>query len=106
MGRWPSVPSITPRENGLTFVRGRVAANGGIVAGSGFTVVSNGGGTYSITFPIPFSEPPTVVATSENATAYDSLMVTLLTVNGFQLKYIAQAVGTDGPFGFLAVGPN
>jgi hypothetical protein len=51
---------IVPPATGM--ITGQVAAAGGIIAGTGFTVTVIGTGVYDITFSTPFASEPTIVA--------------------------------------------
>lgn len=49
-------------SGGATNLRvGSVAANGAVVAGTGFAVNHPGGGQYDFTFTVPFASPPAVL---------------------------------------------
>ena len=56
-------------EDGLRIVRGRVDTTvPTVLEGLGFSVVRNGVGNVTMTFDLPFSATPTVVATPESDT--------------------------------------
>jgi hypothetical protein len=65
-----------------TEVIGRVAANGSIQAGTGFTVVANGSGSYDVTFNVAFASVPVLMVQQLNGAATWSAP----TVNGFHVQ--------------------
>jgi hypothetical protein len=74
-------------------VRGRLTgATGAILDGSGFTVVRNATGLYTITFTTAYAAPPTVFA---DALAAANRIVTLVAVaaGSFQVQ-VRDAAGT------------
>lgn len=88
----------------VRIVRGTVSAVGALVAGTGFTPGSLGGGQYIVTFNPPFASPPTVTVTPgslvvlavDNVTA-SSMRVEVVSPGGF---------ATLSSFHFIAVGPR
>jgi hypothetical protein len=97
-------------EENLRLIRGVVAADGGILVGSGFTVSKTNIGSYTITFNTPFSGPPSVTATV--ADSYGHFPVTAGVLNTHAILEIGfpnsgnTAQLHDWPFHFLAVGPR
>lgn len=83
-------------------VTGLVNANGTIAAGSGFTVVRNSAGNYTISFtpPSPFQNIPGIlVEIQDQNTAANPTSVNNVSVNGFQVN---TASGNDHKFYFRA----
>jgi hypothetical protein len=101
-------------EESLRMIRGVINSDGGIIAGSGFTVSHPEIGHYTITFSTPFSGLPSVtamthflgleatqatVAVEEGTTAsYTKINIT---------RYVSSGDGSvDRIFHFIAVGPR
>ncbi|MFF4159763.1 hypothetical protein [Streptomyces sp. NPDC001678] len=88
-------------------VYGTVAANGGVISGSGFTARHSATSTFTITFAKPFTSPPVVVASAALGSA--SAIVTVASVSTTAaVIYTASTSGTWGalPFHFIAMGPT
>ncbi len=63
----------------LPIVRGKVAADGTIISGTGFTVAHvSGSGTYNITFDVPYPDPPVCFIQLANTPYVNSLPLTEL----------------------------
>lgn len=101
----------------LRLVWGRVAQNGSVAAGEGFTAVRLGAGRYELTFTPGFSVPPSVVVTkvwgafdaSGGATVdpRQNAIVDRVTTD-VALVDTGDAAGTliDSNFCFIAIGPR
>jgi len=91
----------------LRVLRGRIAGNGTITTGSGFTVSRTGTGAYTVTFTTAFSSDPTVTATAQ---VIGARLVTCTSVvpgsAGFRTFDSATATAVDQDFQFIAVGPR
>lgn len=111
MGAGGELHAAGGAEN-LRIVRGEVSANGGIAAGSGFSVgvVQVDGTMYTIIFDPPFSAPPTVTATAQ-------LVPGVLrwaglaghnhgAANVVLLDPFSPGSPVAGPFHFIAIGPR
>jgi hypothetical protein len=100
----------TAGEENLRIIRGEVAGNGIVVAGSGFTASQPFVGIYDITFTTSFAERPTVTATANNqgGATYATMIIASVTANGVRL----QALDINSPnyvqtrFDFIAIGPR
>ena len=101
-------------EENLRIIRGVIAGNGSIIAGSGFTVTKPAEGNFKIVFNTPFAGPPAVTATAEyscpilNCTAH-SLAETNGVTSTFALILILDAENDnprDYAFHFIAIGPR
>jgi hypothetical protein len=86
-------------------VAGRIASNGDVAAGSGFTSEKTDKGRYTVTFSIPFSSAPIVIATCNNGTddnticasaESDRIRVRILDVDSHEDE--------NGIFSFIAIG--
>lgn len=102
------IVASTNATNGLKIVRGRVAANGVIAAGEGFTVGHSGTGTYNISFSSVFSDTPAnVVTASVPSSGYDNICTTFnASTTGFGLSIYSPANGTtvDSAFELISIG--
>jgi hypothetical protein len=81
-----------------------------VTAGSGFTVVRNGVGDYSVTFDTPFAAAPAVsLGAGQNAVFYAVKISAAgpVSATGFRafLWVTNTLAATDGEFHFVAVGP-
>ena len=63
-----------------TKITGQVSAAGGIVAGSGFSIVKGGAGIYTVNFTTAFAAVPTVLAVIAEAMTTNALVVTVNSV--------------------------
>jgi hypothetical protein len=91
----------------LRILRGHVAGNGTISAGTGFTVTRNSTGNYTINFSTAFSGEPAVTATARTS---GSVVATSPTANtaSCQIDTLSSGSGTavDQDFFFIVVGPQ
>lgn len=88
-------------------ITGRVNANGTIAAGTGFSVVRNAAGNYSVTFTTAFANVPNVQLSADDvASSGTGVSWKNKTASGFDV-HIADMIGgptyVDGAFDFLAV---
>ncbi|MFC4158644.1 H-type lectin domain-containing protein [Chitinimonas lacunae] len=100
--------------NSLTMVAGRVASNGTLQSGSGFSSSLTSTGQYNITFSSSFAGTPVVVvsSTSDDASGVDNQVSTSsISTSGFRVS--ARDVGGGGvptpqntSFTFIAIGPR
>ena len=58
-----------PQTTTSTLVTGQVSSAGAVVAGTGFSVVQNSTGNYTVTFTTPFTSAPTIVLSTLEASA-------------------------------------
>jgi hypothetical protein len=93
----------------LRLVRGTVRDNGGIIAGTGFTVQRVLPGWYTMTFTTPFSGIPSATATARTGTGSVPLFTNtfLVTANSF-VVHVKTAAGAiiDSEFDFCVMGPR
>ncbi|XXX71794.1 hypothetical protein WMF30_29525 [Sorangium sp. So ce134] len=100
------------KEEVVRIVRGGVMSNGGIFAGTGFTVSKVGTGFYDITFSTPFNSRASVVATQHypgtNDTGGDTRdNATVVVVNHDRVRIKtggADGSAADRHFCFIAIG--
>ena len=62
-------PNVTPTSTGTvssSLIAGVVKSDGTVISGSGFTVVRNAAGTYTITFTTAFTNVPGFVSTPDD----------------------------------------
>lgn len=85
-------------------ITGRVSSAGALVTGSGWTVVRNGAGDYTVTFTSAFSVVPSATATAEGAG--NRVTNSEPTASTVRVVISAGATGTntDTAFNFVAVG--
>ncbi len=90
----------------LRIVRGGFTGLGTVIAGTGFTLVRNSVGVYTVIYASPFASPPIVTATPVNGspvyvfiTVMDANTVTINVRNTFN-------VATDAAVNFIAIGPR
>ena len=93
-------------ENSLRIVRGKIAANGTILQGSGFSVVRHSPGAY--TFDNAFSQAPVVVTNSETGTYTSNAVSVTVTTSGIRSSVYTGSGYTfsDSIINFIATGPN
>jgi hypothetical protein len=89
-------------------LRGTILFNGNIDAtrsSPGFTITKGSTGIYTINFTVPFTSPPTVIATGTAQCCRARVNGTLTTAAFIHvLDYDTDAL-TDTPFTFIAIGP-
>jgi hypothetical protein len=87
---------------GPRVVNGTIGPTGTVLAGSGFTVVRNSAGSYTVTFTTPFTNPPTVVvAPGATDVQNNAIYVTAVTINGFTATRAGSA--SDCTINFIAM---
>jgi hypothetical protein len=89
----------------LRTIRGNVAGNGTITNGTGFSVVRNSAGVYTITFTTAFSAVPAAVGCTTSLTGNVTVVPTTLAVGSVVINMLVVATPTDLPFSFIATGP-
>jgi hypothetical protein len=97
------VPGTT--EN-VRIIRGRIAGNGSITTGVGFTVSKTGTGAYTVTFSTAFSGEPSVTATPQVGIARIATC-TNVGASSSQFRtfdHLNNAIDQD--FHFIAIGPR
>lgn len=90
----------------LRTIRGNITSGAVILEGTGFSVVRNSSGDYTVTFTTPFSAPPAVSLTLMNFLGFigvDAGDVTASTMEVFSFN--SSSVRADANFSFIAVGP-
>jgi hypothetical protein len=93
-------------EGNLRIIRGTVDSAANILAGSGFSVVREGVGSYRITFDTPFAATPTVTV---NAIHFGAWLVYVGTLNQAhaQVRILSPNGSTaNWDFNFIAIGPR
>ena len=105
-----NVPTLD--EPNLKMIRGRVDTRGvdTILAGNGFTITPAGGGFVTITFTVPFSDVPIVVAQNDlQGGDYRAILSGSVTRTNFTLgvarNYVNNA-DVDSTASFIAIGPR
>ncbi len=97
-------------EENLRMIRGTVAANGSILAGTGFSVVRNAAGDYTINFATGFASLPAFTATGERTASALFVMTDGVTSTSARLvffsKYDNADINYDCAFHFIALGPR
>jgi len=99
-------------EENLRIIRGSIHGDGGIRAGSGFTVTRPSQARYLITFATPFAVAPTVTATSLSVPSLQipTFMTTIsATATSVELRLTygnSSNLPQDNPFDFIAIGPR
>jgi hypothetical protein len=105
-----AAPGVTLLPTGVRAIWGRVAGNGAILGGTGFSVNRTGAGQYTISFNTPFNVAPAVVAnTNDSVIQADApLFISTPAVNGVTIFTTTMAAGggsnfVDHPFSFIAM---
>lgn len=97
-------------EENLRIIRGVVAANGSILAGSGFSVVHNAAGDYTINFVTGFASLPAITAAGERSASSLFVMTDGVSSTSARLvffsKYDNAENNYDCAFHFIAIGPR
>ncbi len=95
-------------EVGLKVVRGTIAANGTIYAGTGFTVVRDVAGQYTITFTQAFSALTSANVTALDLGGYNWYKAVLISRSQNQIRVNTYANGpqSDAIFDFIVIGPK
>lgn len=103
----PNEPALAPTSAGVStptvakVITGIVAGTGIITAGSGFAVVRNSQGNYTVTFSASFSGLPVIVGVANGLDEY--LNVENIAAGGFTCSTPNHSgVGQDSGFSFLA----
>ena len=100
-GTIPKVP-----ETGMKIIRGSIAANGTISAGTGFTV-NTGAAPRQIVFTTAFSGRFTIVMSTESASANAIAAAGYVnTSTAYYATGYANGAAGDFPVDFIAIGPN
>ena len=91
----------------LRIIRGRIAGNGTITTGSGFTVSKTGTGAYTVTFTTAFASEPTITATPQVGLARIATC-TNVGASSAQFRTFDSTTGAavDQDFHFIAIGPR
>lgn len=100
----PGVVTLAPPPNLSIVLVGIVTSAGAITAGTGFSVVHNGTGDYTVTFTAAFSAVPVVVVTGIGTTqpAESVWMVSALAGSVRILSFTTAGSPVDDPFNFIA----
>jgi hypothetical protein len=86
-----------------TTIRGIVAADGSITAGSGFTITKGAAGVYTINFTSSFVNPPVMTLSPLHVTSYVSAILTSTSASAVGVKtYGNTNVATNEIFHFTA----
>jgi hypothetical protein len=90
---------------GPHLLSGRVAADGSVLAGAGFTVSHFRTGGYLVTFTVPFAVPPVVVGSEETTAFNGQVVVESVSAGSVQLGTSnASGSGADSAFHFMVAG--
>ena len=92
-------------EENLRTIRGTVNGNGTVAFGTGWTVARTAVGSYTIFFSTPFSDRPSVVASS-GLTARTAAVGTPVQANVIIRIYNSAGALADDVFYFIATGPR
>ena len=91
----------------LRILRGRIAGNGTITTGQGFTVAKTGTGAYTVTFTASFASEPTITATPQVGLARVATCTNVGTGSAqFRTFDAAGGAAVDQDFHFIAIGPR
>ena len=93
----------------LRILRGRIAGNGTITTGTGFTAARNDVGIYTVTFTVAFASQPTITATPQVGLARIATCTNVGTGSSqFRTFDVggSAAVAADQDFHFIAIGPR
>lgn len=94
-GTWGTVTSKT--------ITGIVTSAAGITAGTGFSVVNNSAGVYTVSFTVPFAAAPVVLVTSISGGGDDvTSNLRSASTSGFVASFTFAGVLTNVGFNFLA----
>lgn len=96
-------------EENLRIIRGRIAANGTILSGSGFTCQHDTLSIYEITFNPAFSGTPVVTATCQTSDISDDSFARIQLVFPSSVRILTKRAPQffeDVSFHFIAVGPR
>ena len=105
-----NVPTLD--EPNLKMIRGRVDTRGvdAILAGRGFTITPAGAGFVTVTFTVPFSDVPTVVAMNDlQGGDYRAILSGSVTRSNFLMgvaRVYNNTADADSTASFIAVGPR
>jgi hypothetical protein len=105
-----NVPTLD--EPNLKMIRGRVDTRGvdTILAGNGFTITPAGGGFVTVTFTVPFSDVPIVVAQNDiQGGDYRAILSGSVTRTNFTMgvaRNYANTADVDSTASFIAIGPR
>jgi len=111
---------VSVGDENLRIIRGSVNDSGGIFGGSGFAVVHNFTGQYTITFTTPFSAVPSVTVTpftdedvffgtafrTANLYSVNASSFVVYIISGHSTVGSGAAIYVDDAFEFIAVGPR
>ena len=92
-------------DENLRTIRGTVNGNGTVAFGSGFTVARTAAGSYTVFFTTPFSNRPSVTASSSLSTR-TAAIGTPVQNNVIIRLYNVAGVLADDTFYFIATGPR
>jgi subtilisin-like proprotein convertase family protein len=96
----------TSAAEDLRIIRGGVTAVGGVGTGTGFSVVRNSTGVYTVTYATPFTSQPIVTVTPLNS-APVYVFVSLMDNNTLVINVRNTFnVATDSAVTFIAIGPR
>jgi hypothetical protein len=105
-GSLSSTGSSTPVSGGgnVNGITGLVTSAGAITAGTGFTVIRTGAGTYAVTFTTPFAVAPMFVASVDTTLGVAGIGYQALTAGSVTVQtYTTAGVSGDRAFSFLAL---
>jgi len=102
-------PSVPVAEENVRIVRGTFGGGGEALAGggTGYTVVRNSTGVFTVTFTVPFSADPTIIVTPSGGGAPAAIAsVGSRTATGFVLSIRNSTTGAaeDWHSNFIAIG--
>ena len=88
-------------------IRCQVSSAPAVVKGSGFTVADAGTGLCTVTFTVPFSDPPAVAVTVVSSGSRDGKLNAQPASGSCVVHTYNPLTGSssDEPFNFIAIGP-
>lgn len=95
--------AVTEVKLSLRIVRGEVSAAGAVSRGSGFTVVRNSAGNYTVTFSTAFSAAPIVVASFIDGGIFAARVSATSTTATTIITFNSVGTSTDSAFQFHAI---
>ncbi len=107
-GRGVDITALAAQVDALPTGRllsGKVAADGTLVGGAGFTPAAGGAGIYSITFSTPFASAPAVTVTHANTAVALSVGATSTTTAiSIRIRATVDDTLTAAAFSFTVTG--
>lgn len=107
---WSLIRQLQGALGGDRRVRGTVSSSGSVTRGSGWSVVRNGTGDYTVTFDTAFSDTPSVVVGAGATAAFYTAKLHASTppsASGFRVAVFVTntTAAADGEWCFIALAP-